>query len=166
MGIELSILAEYKDKEGKWNKLKTPDILYKICSDCDDEGKINPDHDCEYCTRYFFLTKNLFLRELLGDDGIYGIDKILRNRTLRGRPLDISEECRDILYIENYFSYLSLRELIEFDWEKTFNFSEEEPNKTYWSSAGDFYSKLIPYLKEVSKDYGGVKNIRIVYGYG
>jgi hypothetical protein len=170
MGIDLNLLAEYKNKK-KWCMAVPPESLRDISLD-----------------EYFFFGRNYYLFDILGyyeHPRVGGPTSIYPRR---GLPNNISKECYNIMQTSCCYSYLYLYELKEFNWYKEFfiikkntlpkkifcdspvleiiNSNDECEIKTYAEAAGDFYSKVIPALEELSKKYGGDRNVRIIYGFG
>lgn len=62
---------------------------------------------------------------------------------------------------DHSFSWLTLQELLDFDWEVVVN-DRCGNDVTYREAASDFYDRVIPALKSLG---GDPKNVRIVFGF-
>lgn len=78
----------------------------------------------------------------------------------RGLPRDISEEAKWYLEDLIHCSYLTLKEILEFDWEL-----ESKEYGQYKELAGDEFFNIIQYLQSLVSETITESNIRIVFGY-
>ena len=77
----------------------------------------------------------------------------------KGLPSDINKESTFWLEDLPYTSYLLLQEILNYGWDKTIYYFDEISKCS--EIAGDFYTKIIPYMKSLDSNY---QNIRIVFG--
>ena len=139
MGADMWMFVEHKDLDtNKWNLVKNTDWRNNMVP--------------------IYRNTGLF-HILCGYYNKDGFDELSVISMCKGLPSDIDEETAFWLEDLSYTSYLSLDEIQNFDWNKEVYYFEEECK--YSEIAGDFFTKIIPYLCTIDCNY---KNVRIVFG--
>jgi hypothetical protein len=170
MGCDIHLYAEVR-RDGKWHRVFPPpearDPWYI-------EQAANVNGGTYYavralCTWYHDRNYNVF--------GMLAGVRAREFRPIaepRGWPDDLSDEVRAILHAaetaetedalpegeiwpgDHSFSWLTLRELLEYDWQCRTSWED-----TYAECAGQFYTKVIPALQTL----GDPDDVRIVFGF-
>ena len=82
----------------------------------------------------------------------------------RGVPKDVSAEARAVLSNEHSAGWVTLSELLDFDWSRTIKF--ENDTCFYAEAVGQFYTRWIPKMVKLAKDAGvRPEYLRIVFDF-
>ena len=138
MGADICMLIEHKNFEtNKWELVKNADWNHNMVPINRNNGLF-----CILCG----YNKNHF-------------DKFSEICECKGLPSDVDENTAFLLEDLSYTSYLSLKEIQNFNWDNEVYYFEE--NCKYSEIAGEFYTKIIPYMHSI--DFN-CQNVRIVFG--
>lgn len=150
MGIDIVVYAE-KKQNNKW-QFTMPESnfdtksLYNYCNSFDVGGRVPV---------LFQVLSRIY-------EDKYGRDfKSISNN--KGLPEDISSETKFYLEDLSHCSYVSLREILDFDWD----LDSEEYDKYKDIVPEEFFDNIVIYLKSLVSELDKIteKDIRIVFGY-
>jgi len=156
MGTDIHLRVQFKNSKDHWEFV---------------ESKIPSKYDGTQEPEEWYDTRNYRVFAILANvrNG-YGFAGIPYSRPLnfisepKGLPKDLeNEEFFDMLHS---CSWLSLKELLEFNWEQTMQFFADGVTQTYAEVSHGFYSQFIPRLVNFAITQGiDIDNVRIVFGF-
>lgn len=172
MGMDVYVEVEVRHKGRWWNH-----VVSFACTHCE---RFAP-RECHYCRGTKKLarwnTRNYFVFAMLGVGAM--CDLVAPIAPIRGLPQDVSPEVRGMAYEtleddegdflslgDHSRSWLSLRELLDYNWEAEIMDADDPPARPLRAWAGDFYTEFVPALKKLCEDKGKTPDdVRIVFGF-
>ena len=178
MGVDIGLWVEYKNEKGEWVDAPSQTTICYYCNGTEKRYDENSKKYSIYCTECDSGTKEIFCyyRRNYAIFGILADVKTFPNikpiSDWRGVPEDYKlhpeyEEYKKkerSIFFDGYgsrynaSSYLSLKELKEYDWNIVFE-------KYKWLEDEEFYKYLMPALDTLAKKYGGDDNVRVVFSF-